>query len=143
MASLELLVLLPGTHNEDVEIIKRKNICSKIFCKQQIYLCNFVLQSGDPSSCFVCRRAKCLLLTRASSMKCSKVCSPTRSFILLESSRTYRWRTRVLSYSPKGTARVNHPVAGSFLSYSLLHQSLFAAEELHGEPIVGRLEPCL
>lgn len=45
--------------------------------------------------------------------------------------------------SPKGTAWMDHPVAGSFLSDPLLHQRLFAAEELHGEPVVGRLEPCL
>jgi hypothetical protein len=46
-------------------------------------------------------------------------------------------------YSPKGAARVNHPVAGSFLSYSFLDQRLFAAKQLHGQPVVGGLEPCL
>lgn len=44
---------------------------------------------------------------------------------------------------PKGTARMNHPVAGRFLSYPFFHQRLFAAEELHGQPVVGGLEPCL
>jgi hypothetical protein len=38
---------------------------------------------------------------------------------------------------------MNHPMAGSFLSYSLFHQGLLAAEELHSQPIVGWLKPCL
>jgi hypothetical protein len=34
-------------------------------------------------------------------------------------------------------------MAGSFLSYPFFHESLFAAEEFHGQPVVGWLEPCL
>lgn len=47
------------------------------------------------------------------------------------------------AHSPKGTAGVNHPVAGCFLSYPFFDECLFAAEEFHGQPVVGRLEPCL
>lgn len=48
-----------------------------------------------------------------------------------------------VEHSPKGTAGVNHPMAGCFLSDSFFDEGFFAAEELHGQPIVGRLEPCL
>jgi hypothetical protein len=46
-------------------------------------------------------------------------------------------------HSPKGTAGVNHPMPGSFLSYPFFHESLFATEEFHSQPVVGWLEPCL
>lgn len=35
------------------------------------------------------------------------------------------------------------PVAGRLLPDAFLDQRLLAAEQLHRQPVVGRLEPCL